>query len=48
MSVPPASHVSGNRHVAGVAGFGDNVRLSLVLLGVEDVVLHTPRPQENG
>ena len=34
-----AGHIGGNRHSAGTSGLGDDLRLTLVLLGVQHLVL---------
>ena len=43
-----AGHVGGDGHRAGLAGIGDDLRLALVLLGVEHLVLHAGLAQMLG
>ena len=43
---PAAGHVGGDGDRAPATGLGDDVRLALVLLGVEDVVRHAPALEE--
>ena len=38
-----AGHVGGDRHLARLAGLGDDLGLDLVVLGVEDLVLDARR-----
>ena len=45
---PAAGHVRGDRHGAGAAGLGDDRRLLLVELGVQDLVLDAPPVEHLG
>ena len=43
-----ASHIGGDRHSAGNAGLGDDLRLLLVISGIEDAVGNIQRFQLGG